>query len=230
MPVHGYALSEPHAHCDLPRNAWSTVPPATRAPAAPHRNHHLVSGFHSRASHHGGSWAVGSGFIAAWGVRIPRSVTMSSHRGADVSPRRCATRSPHPGCFRARPLPMATSALRGRVHARLARYAGSNRRQPARGHPACLLRPTRQASLRRLGRPRGRRHLPYEHLTGPLKLPRRHAARSADRDSVVTDDRRGSVADRYLLLGENRQPCAAYEYKCRALYSTPYQQSSRNRS
>jgi hypothetical protein len=230
MPVHGYALSEPHAHCDLPRNAWSTVPPATRAPAAPHRNHHLVSGFHSRASHHGGSWAVGSGFIAAWGVRIPRSVTMSSHRGADVSPRRMRDEITTPWLFPGQAAAHGDVGL-ARSRARAARSRRWIESPSASARPSrVLVAPHPPASLRRLGRPRSRRHLPYEHLTGPLKLPRRHAARSADRDSVVTDDRRGSVADRYLLLGENRQPCAAYEYKCRALYSTPYQQSSRNRS
>ena len=51
------------------------------------------------------------------------------------------------------------------------------------------------------------------HATAPaVNLPRRkHPLSCADRSSAAIDDRGGNTPDRYLPLGRNRQPCAAYE-------------------
>lgn len=158
MPVHGYALSEPRAHCDLPRNGWSTVPPAPRVPAALHRNDNLISRF---SLQHIASWRFPAGRFGSLTGFGPAG---SSQRDDEFSPRRRCITAPNARRDRRTPVvPGQTATRRGRPSRDRGGRAARSRRlieSPSARAPPSRVLVARHPSvcLRRLGRPRGRRH------------------------------------------------------------------------
>jgi hypothetical protein len=178
-----------------------TVPPPAVTRRAAAQSSPGTQLFTPSASHHEAPVRIGQALSRLWALRVPRSVTMGSHRGADVSPRR-----------------------RHEISApRRLLEAPSAPGRPARAlvAPLTFSRPTKTLEAA------GRRHRQM-NTSLAFEAPSVRPC-GADRDSAVTDDRLESVADQHLLLAQNRQPCAAYEYERRADHSTTRQHRRCNR-